>query len=355
MAKIMKADEIRTAIVNATFYEKLAMLKMSTCPIDILKTYAFPSLGTGTRYATNYSLRLREAARKHKNISAEEIVVYFQEASISEVPVFALLTLTEFFHNSNFSEQVFFETFRINNVIQEQDPKKADTITQAREKLLMLAVYYKGTSPVLLKEASTQRGLYTIIAKHPNISEDIAREIIKGSYQDTQLTKKEIKDIIYTSKRNMLFSSGEEHMVQQLLEIHQSIKLALIRNPKTSVPILIELIPDSPLPASKVKGLPELLRALLRALPAGAERNRAAQILLDLKKRSKMDPNSYKLLAHTVSDPELLKNMIYGQDEDARFIAAANPFANEEDKVFVALVTGGRIPKTPRIKTRFGI
>ena len=232
--------------------------------------------------------------------------------------------------------------------------KKLLAAEKAKEDILTLAVQYKGTRTALLKVASKHHKLYDLIAKHPNISDSIARKIVNSSYLDTQLSKKGIEALVNKRSGKMFFSPYEDHWLTRLQDIHQSIKLALVRNPNTSVEILIELIPTEEILASKPNGLPDLLRALLRALPDCAERNMVAEMLLRLKKKSKVDPVSRKLLAHSITDPDLLKNVIYGKDKVLGSLAATNSLAKEEDKIFIALSTGRGLPEKPRLKTRFG-
>ena len=347
-------EEIRNTIKHATLGGKLAMLKMSTCPVDVLEAYAFSSLAVASRDQIAQQ-RLRRIARKNRKISAEAITSYFQAASRSQVDFQVLGAFNEFFDNPNFSEQIFIKALNSHNHPTRKDPRKIAAAERAKEKLLTLAVSYKGTSTALLKEASKHHKLYTLIAKHPSLSDSIARKIVNSSYLDTQLSHKGMEALVNKRRENMFFSPYQDSWLTRLQEIHRTITLAVARNPKTSVEMLIELIPSQQILESKPKGLPDLLRALLRSLPAGQERNRVAEMLLGLKKGAKIDPTSRKLLAHSITDPELLKNIIYGKDKALSRLAATNSLANEEDKVFVALSTGQGLPEKPRLKTRFGV
>lgn len=329
-------DEIREQFKRADTDKAVKLLRLRNCPLDIVEKHAF--IGYSRKDYDAANRRVCDVARASRLLSSESITEYISRGVDEHLPYFIFWGLYGFFRNPNFSADI------LSGLLSRKNLAKKNKLD-----ILRLIVEYRKSPIELLDQALPYDQFYLALAKHPNISNEIARKIISDSYADTLLTLPQAQAMM-KRKGYDLNEYSREYVLETLKGRNKELKLALIRNPKTSVEVLSELIPSDEAIASRQSGLPELLRALLRSMPVGADRQRVVEILSNLK-QPKVHPMTTKLIAHATTDQEALRKLAYGRDKELRNIAANNPAIKPEDKVFVVL-NSGRIKPT-RIKTRF--
>ena len=335
MPKPLTSEEILNQAKKADSTEKAKLLKLKACPLSLIEQYAFP------KFDKKYYLREprhRIIARAREEITTKVIKDYISLIIKNNSNPNMFPTLLEFFDNPNFSLDIF------TDLLNEKGFSK-----EHYRKVLVLASRYKNTTVELLNLAVLDRGLYQTIAKHPNISNEIARKIISNSYAETLLSAEEAEKIL-NSLGNDLKSYDDGYALWLLKNDYREIRMNLIRNYNLSVEVLVELIPTQEMLDNRQAGIPEALRGLLRVLPPGEDRERVANILYNLK-QAKVHPMTTKLIAKSTNNKELLTKLVYGADIELSNLAATNPAVKREDKIAFALM--GKQRKVKKIKTRF--